>query len=226
MRILIHSTSMTDSQHLAMMFRADGWIVDEAEPTDDIDLWTATSDFDVVITDSVSHLKVLRTGGDTTPVLILANLEIDKKVQCFALGADGILGTPWHVAEVTATAAAIARRARGLGVPILRLGPLTIDLNNHSLRISGEQVHLTGKEQMILEALATRERVQSKGDLMNALYNQGADEPEVKIVDVFVCKLRKKLRENGGGDPIETVWGRGYRFKGYPAAGEEAQVAA
>jgi two-component system cell cycle response regulator CtrA len=79
------------------------------------------------------------------------------------------------------------------------------------VEINGARVHLTGKEYQLLELLALRKGMTlTKEMFLSHLYG-GMDEPEMKIIDVFICKLRKKLANaSGGKDYIETVWGRGY----------------
>ncbi len=79
------------------------------------------------------------------------------------------------------------------------------------VEVEGQPLHLTGKEYGILELLSLRKGTTlTKEMFLNHLYG-GMDEPELKIIDVFVCKLRHKLKASTGGDSyIETVWGRGY----------------
>jgi DNA-binding response OmpR family regulator len=79
------------------------------------------------------------------------------------------------------------------------------------VEVTGQRVHLTGKEYQMLELLSLRKGTTlTKEMFLNHLYG-GMDEPELKIIDVFICKLRKKLANASGGQNfIETVWGRGY----------------
>ena len=93
----------------------------------------------------------------------------------------------------------------------VRTGDLVVDLNTHVASLGGKPVRLTGKEYAILELLTLRKGgIVTREMLLDHLYG-GTDEPELKIIDVFVCKLRKKLAQAEGGDHyIETVWGRGY----------------
>ena len=93
----------------------------------------------------------------------------------------------------------------------IRTGKLTVNLDTRVVTVDGNPVHLTGKEYRILELLSLRKGTTlTKEMFLNHLYG-GMDEPELKIIDVFVCKLRKKLAQGTGGSHyIETVWGRGY----------------
>ncbi len=92
----------------------------------------------------------------------------------------------------------------------MTVGPLALDLNAKSASVNGNHVQLTGKEYAILELLVLRRgNVLTKDAFLNHLYG-GIDEPEMKIIDVFICKLRRKLQQFGAGHLIGTVWGRGY----------------
>ena len=93
----------------------------------------------------------------------------------------------------------------------IRTGKLTVNLDTRVVTVDGNPVHLTGKEYRILELLSLRKGTTlTKEMFLNHLYG-GMGEPELKIIDVFVCKLRKKLAQATGGEHyIETVWGRGY----------------
>jgi two-component system, cell cycle response regulator CtrA len=97
---------------------------------------------------------------------------------------------------------------------IIRTGKLVVNLDTRVVSVDGRPVHLTGKEFAILELLSLRKgTILTKEMFLSHLYG-GGDEPEVKIIDVFICKLRKKLAEaTGGSHYIETVWGRGYLIR-------------
>jgi two-component system, cell cycle response regulator CtrA len=100
------------------------------------------------------------------------------------------------------------------GQSVVRTGNLVVDLDAPVVEVDGQPLHLTGKEYGILKLLSMHKGTTlTKEMFLDHLYG-GADEPEVKIIDVFVCKLRKKLAGvNGGKHYIETVWGRGYTFR-------------
>ena len=108
---------------------------------------------------------------------------------------------------------AIVRRSKGFSQPSLNVGSLSLNLDSHDVSVDGQPVHLTGKEYSILELLVLRKgMVLTKEAFLNHLYG-GMDEPEMKIIDVFICKLRKKLALAGAGNLIGTVWGRGYMIR-------------
>lgn len=94
---------------------------------------------------------------------------------------------------------------------VSRTGKIVIDLTAHAVSVDDQPLHLTDKEYAILELLSLRKGiVVSKEMILDHLYG-GMDESEAKIIDVFFCKLRKKLAlATGGEHHIKTVWGRGY----------------
>jgi len=97
----------------------------------------------------------------------------------------------------------------------IRTGDLAVDLDTRVVSVDDKPVHLTGKEYAILELLSLRKGTTvTKEMFLNHLYS-GVHEPELKIIDVFVSKLRKKLAQATGGNPyyIETIWGRGYALR-------------
>ena len=103
------------------------------------------------------------------------------------------------------------RRSKGHSDSVIKTGRLTVNLDTRTVTVDEKPLHLTGKEYGILELLSLRKGTTlTKEMFLNHLYG-GMDEPELKIIDVFVCKLRKKLANATNGDNyIETVWGRGY----------------
>ncbi len=126
------------------------------------------------------------------------------------MGADDYITKPFDQQELVARIQAIVRRAKGFSQPTLSVGPLTLNLGSREVLVDGRAVHLTGKEYAVLELLTLRKGVVlTKEAFLNHLYG-GMDEPEVKIIDVFICKLRKKLASAGAAELIGTVWGRGY----------------
>jgi two-component system cell cycle response regulator CtrA len=161
--------------------------------------------------DGLEFVRRVRTARITTPILMLSGHgDTATRVKGITLGADDFLTKPFEPQELVARLLAIVRRASGFADQTLRAGPLEMDLKSHDCKVNGRHVHLTGKEQAILQLMMTRKgMVLSKEAILTHLYG-GMDEPEIKIVDVFVCKLRKKLASAGSPNLIGTVWGRGY----------------
>ena len=157
-------------------------------------------------------LRQLRLARIDTPILILSGADdTENKIKGFGFGADDYLTKPFHRDELVARIHAIIRRSKGHSQSIIRTGRINVNLDAKTVDVEGSPVHLTGKEYQMLELLSLRKGTTlTKEMFLNHLYG-GMDEPELKIIDVFICKLRKKLSEATGGDNhIETIWGRGY----------------
>jgi two-component system, cell cycle response regulator CtrA len=179
-------------------------------------------DYDIILLDlnlpdisGYEVLRSLRSAKVTTPVLILSGLaSIEDKIKGLRLGADDFLAKPFHKDELVARIHALVRRSKGHAESVIAVGNLVVNLEARSVELDRQTLHLTGKEYQILALLALRQgSTLTKEMFLNHLYGD-LDEPEVKIIDVFVCKLRKKLANASGGlDYIETVWGRGYALR-------------
>lgn len=172
---------------------------------------------DLNLPDMTGHevLRQLRLARITTPILILSGTgDTESKIRGFGFGADDYLTKPFHREELIARIHAIIRRSKGHSKSIIRTGKIAVNLDAKTVEVDGETVRLTGKEYQMLELLSLRKGTTlTKEMFLNHLYG-GMDEPELKIIDVFVCKLRKKLVEATGEDScIQTVWGRGYVLK-------------
>ena len=169
---------------------------------------------DINLPDMTGHevLRQLRLARIETPILILSGEDdTDSKLKGFGFGADDYLTKPFHREELVARIHAIIRRSKGHAQSIIKTGNVAVNLDAKTVEVNGSTVHLTGKEYQMLELLSLRKGTTlTKEMFLNHLYG-GMDEPELKIIDVFICKLRKKLSEaTGGENHIETVWGRGY----------------
>jgi two-component system cell cycle response regulator CtrA len=179
-------------------------------------------DFDIVIldlrlpdVDGYEVVRRLRAARVQTPVLILSGRsDPTDKVKGLVGGADDYLTKPFNRAELIARIHAIVRRSKGHPDSVIRTGKLVVNLDARAVEVDGRRLHVTGKEYSILELLSLRKGTTlTKEMFLDHLYG-GMDEPELKIIDVFICKLRKKLAEATGDDHyIETVWGRGYMLK-------------
>ena len=169
---------------------------------------------DLGLPDMTGHevLRQLRLSRIETSILILSGADdTESKIKGFGFGADDYLTKPFHREELVARIHAIIRRSKGHSQSVIRTGKIAVNLDAKTVDVEGAPVHLTGKEYQMLELLSLRKGTTlTKEMFLNHLYG-GMDEPELKIIDVFICKLRKKLSEATGGDNhIETVWGRGY----------------
>lgn len=219
MRVLLVEDDYAVSQSIETMLKKEGMIVDTTDLGEDGLEIGKLYDYDIIILDLMlpdmngyEVLKNLRSAKVNTPVLILSGLsEPDQKVKGLGYGADDYLTKPFNKEELLARVRAVIRRSKGHANSIIKTGDIEVNLDTQSVTVAGEDIHLTGKEYGIMELLSLRKGSNlNKDQFLNHLYG-GIDEPELKIIDVFICKLRKKLEKaSGGKNYIETVWGRGY----------------
>ena len=219
MRVLLIEDDEATQKSIQMMLESAAMVVDTTDLGEDgLDLGKLY-DYDIIILDIMlpdmegfDVLRRLRDSRVATPVLILSGLgEAENKVRGLGSGADDYLTKPFNKEELMARIQAIVRRSQGHSQSVIETGKLLVNLDSRTVEVEGSPIHLTGKEYGILELLSLRKGTTlTKEMFLNHLYN-GMDEPELKIIDVFICKLRKKLSNATGGDNyIETVWGRGY----------------
>ncbi len=226
MRILLVEDDPTTSRSIELMLthaNLNVYCTDMGE--DGIDL-AKLYDYDLILLDlnlpDISGHEVLRQirlARVETPILILSGSDdTESKLKGFGFGADDYMTKPFHREELVARIHAIIRRSKGHSQSMIRTGKVNVNLDAKTVDVEGKPVHLTGKEYQMLELLSLRKGTTlTKEMFLNHLYG-GMDEPELKIIDVFICKLRKKLAEaTGGQNYIETVWGRGYVLRD-PAA--------
>ena len=233
MRILLVEDDPTTSRSIELMLthaNLNVYCTDMGE--DGIDL-AKLYDYDLILLDlnlpDMSGHEVLRQVRQArveTPILILSGADdTENKLKGFGFGADDYLTKPFHREELVARIHAIIRRSKGHSQSVIKTGRVSVNLDAKTVDVDGKAVHLTGKEYQMLELLSLRKGTTlTKEMFLNHLYG-GMDEPELKIIDVFICKLRKKLAEATGGDNyIETVWGRGYVLR--DPSGAQARLAA
>jgi two-component system cell cycle response regulator CtrA len=220
--VLVVEDNATMAALTERLLRQENFIVDTTDLGEDgLDIGKLY-DYDIIILDLMlpdidgyEVLRRLRAARVRTPVLIMSGLTgLEDKIKGLRTGADDFMVKPFDPRELIARIKAIVRRSKGHPQSTIRVGKLVIDLDSRSAAIEGRPAHLTGKEYDIIELLSLRRgTVVSKEAFVNHLYG-GSDEPDLKIIDVFICKLRKKLAAATGGDHyIETVWGRGYKLR-------------
>ena len=219
MRVLLVEDDPTTQQSVRMMLESASMVVDTTDLGEDGLEISKLYDYDIIILDlmlpDIGGMEVLRRLRDSrieTPVLILSGLTgSENKVKGLGIGADDYLTKPFNKEELLARIQAIVRRSQGHSQLVIQTGMLKVNLDARTIEVNGQPIHLTGKEYGILELLTLRRGTTlTKEMFLNHLYG-GMDEPELKINDVFICKLRKKLSNATGGETyIETVWGRGY----------------
>ena len=227
MRLLLVEDDPTTSRSIELMLthaNLNVYCTDLGE--DGIDL-AKLYDYDLILLDlnlpdMSGHevLRQLRLAKVETPILILSGSDdTENKIKGFGFGADDYLTKPFHREELVARIHAIIRRSKGHSHSVIKTGDISVNLDAMTVDVEGASVHLTGKEYQMLELLSLRKGTTlTKEQFLNHLYG-GMDEPELKIIDVFICKLRKKLATATGGESyIETVWGRGYVLRENEAA--------
>jgi two-component system, cell cycle response regulator CtrA len=219
MRVLLIEDDASTAKSIELMLTAESFNIYATDLGEEgLDLGKLY-DYDIILLDlnlpdmhGYDVLKKLRLAKVGTPILILSGThETEAKVKGLGFGADDYLTKPFQKEELVARIHAIVRRSKGHSQSIIKTGKLAVNLDTKTVEVDGARVHLTGKEYAMLELLSLRKGTTlTKEMFLNHLYG-GMDEPELKIIDVFICKLRKKLatacdQENY----IETVWGRGY----------------
>jgi len=219
MRVLLVEDDQAMAKSITMMLKSESFVVDTTDLGEDGLEIGKIYDYDIIILDlmlpDIDGYEVLRRLRDArveTPILILSGLsELDNKVKGLGFGADDYLTKPFEKRELIARIQAIVRRSKGHAKSVIKTGKISVNMDDHTVEVDGKPIHLTGKEFGILELLSLRKGTTlTKEMFLNHLYG-GMDEPELKIIDVFVCKLRKKLSMACNGENyIETVWGRGY----------------
>ncbi|MCX7280396.1 MAG: response regulator transcription factor [Alphaproteobacteria bacterium] len=233
MRLLLIEDDSAMARSIELMLRSEGLNVYTTDLGEEgIDLGKLY-DYDIIVLDlqlpdmsGFEVLKALRVAKVQTPVLILSgNAIVEAKVKALGFGADDYMTKPFHKDELVARIQAVVRRSKGHSQSVITTGKLTVNLDAKTVEVDGARVHLTGKEYQMLELLSLRKGTTlTKEMFLNHLYG-GMDEPELKIIDVFICKLRKKLATaTEGANYIETVWGRGYVLRD-PNGEEIVQVA-
>ena len=219
MRVLLIEDDSATAHSIELMLTSEGFNVYTTDLGEEgIDLGKLY-DYDIILLDlnlpdmtGLDVLRHLRTSRIQTPIMILSGTaEVETKVKTFGGGADDYMTKPFHKDELVARVHAVVRRSKGHAQSVITTGDVVVNLDSKTVEVRGQRVHLTGKEYQMLELLSLRKgSTLTKEMFLNHLYG-GIDEPEMKIIDVFICKLRKKLTAAAMGSVhIETVWGRGY----------------
>jgi two-component system, cell cycle response regulator CtrA len=229
MRVLLIEDDSSVAQSIELMLKSESFNVYTTDLGEEgVDLGRLY-DYDIIMLDlnlpdmsGFEVLRSLRASKVKTPILILSGVaSIEHKVKGLGYGADDYMTKPFHKTELIARVHAIVRRSRGHAQSVVQIGDLAVNVDGKTVHIKQVRVNLTGKEYQMLELLSLRRGTTiTKEMFLSQLYG-GMDEPEIKIIDVFMCKIRKKLANaSNGKDYVETVWGRGYLLR------EPAEVSA
>jgi two-component system, cell cycle response regulator CtrA len=234
MRVLLVDDDPVSTALLEAVLGRQDYVVEAIDQGEEALDMIRTYDFDAMIldlrlpdVDGGTVLRRLRAAGSSMPVMVVSGVtERNARIQTIFDGADDYLTKPFDTEELVARLKSIVRRSKGHPASVIRIGRLAIDLASRTVTVEGQPLKVTAKEYGILELLALRRGTTlSKEVFLDHLYG-GRDEPEQKIIDVFICKLRKKIQALGGGPGIETVWGQGYVMRepegGRPGLAEAA----
>lgn len=181
-------------------------------------------DYDIVLLDldlpdMSGHdlIRRIRGSGKTVPVLAISDaVPARVRAQALDLGADDFLSGPCDIDELLARMRAIVRRSQGHTNSKLRFGCVELNMDSRDVSVNGARLPLSRREYAVLELLFLKQGViLTKGTFLNHLYC-GTDEPEMKTIDVIICRLRKKLAAAGVPALVDTVWGSGYILREAP----------
>jgi two-component system cell cycle response regulator CtrA len=222
MRVLLIEDDLSTTESIELMLKAEDFNVYTTDLGEEgVDLGKLY-DYEIILLDlnlpdmpGLEVLRALRISKVKTPIMVLSGLAgIEGKCKALGLGADDYMTKPFHKDELVARIQAIVRRSSGHAQSVIQTGDLIVNLDAKNAEIRGSQLNLTVKEFQILELLSLRRGTPvTKEIFLNQLYG-GLDEPQHKIIDVFICKLRKKIADaSGKQDYIETIWGRGYALQ-------------
>jgi two-component system cell cycle response regulator CtrA len=222
MRVLLIEDDSAIAQSIELVLKAKSLSVDKTHLGEEgVDLAKLYA-YDIILLDltlpdmpGFEVLRTLRVSKVKTPILILSDLaDVKDKCKGLGFGADDYMTKPFHKDELVARIYAIVRRSKGHVQSVIQIGDLLVNLDTKTIEVRGARVHLTGKEYRMVELLSLRKGTFLTRDvLLDHLYG-GMDEPEPKIIDVFICKLRKKLANaSRGKNYIGTAWGRGYALR-------------
>ncbi len=233
MRILLLEPDSATAQSIELMLKSESMSVYTTDLGEEgLDL-AKLYEYDIVVMElnlpdmsGYDVIKQLRRSKIRTPIIIVSGLTgIQDKVKGLGMGADDYMTKPFHKDELVARILAITRRVKGNSVSSVTIGDLVVNLQTKTVSVRGNPVHLTGREYQMMELLVLRrDSTITKEAFLSHLYN-GMDEPELKIIDVFICKLRKKLAgSDSEANYIQTVWGRGYKISDETTAEERASA--
>ena len=221
MHILIVEDESGLREHLRERLRRHGYVVDVAEDGEEGLYYGQEFPLDLAVIDiglpklsGLDLVRRFRSTGRHFPILILtARRNWQDKVEGLESGADDYLVKPFRFEELQARLNALLRRASGWSKPVLECGPFSLDTGKQAITVAGEPVELTAFEYRVLEYLMLHAgQVISKAELTDNIYDQDYDRNS-NVLEVFVGRLRRKLDPDNRVNPIETLRGRGYRFR-------------
>ncbi len=230
MRVLLVEDDRQSAAVTALVLKSSGGAVDVVETGEEALELLRHYEYDIMVLvvmlpdmQGYDVLRTIRAWRNALPVLVLSGLSgAQAKIKALGLGADDFISKPIDGAELVARLHAIVRRNHGVAQQVLRCGDLELNQDSREVTVGGCRVELSAKEFGTLELLLQRQgKAVRKEAFLGHLYG-GPSEPGVRIIDVFVCHVRKKLAEAGMPDLITTVTGFGYVIRA-PRADPAAQ---
>ena len=219
MRILLITGNIKDIHHVENSFLPLNYVCDVVDNGADGIQLSRTCDYDIIVADFLisdmnghDFIVCLRKLNIKIPILIIsASPDINAKVKALALGADDYLVKPFDNRELIARVQAIIRRSKGFSSSVIEYNGITVNLNTGTAELCGKPLCLTNAEYISLEILILRQgKIIPRTTFLDHRYG-GFNEPDYKVTDVIICKLRKKLSlATGGINYIKSIWGMGY----------------
>jgi len=223
MKLLIVEDETELRRSLVGFFTREGHVVESASTFREGEDRIALHDYDCIILDltlpgghGVDLLKKVRRKGAKTGVVVLSARDgVDDKVGTLTHGADDHLAKPFHLVELNARVAAVVRRMQHAPAEIIELGDLRYALDRRAFSVNGAELALSRKEHDLLAFfMANRERVLSKGALMEHAWGDDADNGgNYDILYAQIKNLRRKIADAGSTVSVQAVYGLGYRLQ-------------
>jgi two-component system cell cycle response regulator CtrA len=228
MKVLLGGMTQDTASTVLAILQGAGFSAEEADSVADVESVVRHGEFDLIVLnappgamDMTQSIRAIRNTKTKAPILVMISSPVFATAAVLGAGADDVMQVSVARTELAARCRALVRRSHGMCNQLLTVGPLTLDLDNRDATIEGRHVNLTGREFAVLEILAMRRnRAVRKEAIVAGIYALEGDEPDSKIIDVFICKVRRKLAKAGAPNLITTVWGVGYRLQD-PAVAEE-----
>ena len=228
MKILVVEDDRKVAGFIELGLREEGYAVDVARDGEEASMLAHVNSYDAILLDLMlpkkSGLQValeLRKEGRDTPILMLtARDTTEDVVRGLDAGADDYLSKPFKFDELLARIRALVRRGGAERLERLSYGSLELDRLKHQARAGGNALDLTAREFQLLEHFMLHpEEVVRRTELLEKVWDMHFD-PESNVIDVHVGNLRRKLRDAGQDNLIQTVRGVGFCLKASTATDE------
>ena len=220
MRILLIEDEATLATFVEQALRAEGHTVTVCHDGESGEASALTGDYALVLLDvmlpgksGLAVLDSIRARAPDLPVIVMtARAAVEQKVQGLDRGANDYVTKPFSFEELLARVRAQLRAPGQREASVLQAGGIRMDLRTRRVQRNGHDVTLTAREFFLLEYLMRHpDQVLSREQILNAVWGFDFD-PGTKVLEVYIGYLRRKLGDEAGTDPIETVRGAGYRL--------------